>query len=213
MRCDAGRVTGALCVTGNAGGVFHLCDGVVVAVESPGSPVAVVQDGAFAVAVGEVERCFVDESVDRAPRTADEGVASDLLLSETARRLDVLASLPFPLAPYRDRVVAAPGTEAAALTARQREIVAHATGRRTARDLAFVVGRSLYSVTVEISRMLGGGLLEIATPATSFGFSHWGLTSLRPRKAATQASGRFLDQSTSLPIRRRGEPGRHSGIV
>ncbi|WNV90975.1 hypothetical protein [Umezawaea sp. Da 62-37] len=193
--------------------MFHLRGGMVVAVESPGSPVAVMQDGAFAVAVGEVERCFVDESTDWPLPPVHAGVASNSLLSGTARRLDVLASLPFPLSPYRDRVVAVPGAESAALTARRREIVAHATGRRTARDLAFVLGRGLYPVTVEISLMLGGGLLEIAPPGTSFGFSNWGLTSLRPRAAATRTAGRGSDQAGSLPVRRRGESGRRSGIV
>ncbi len=212
-RCDVDRTTGALCVIGNAGGVFHLRDGTVVAVDSPGSPVAVPQDGAFAIAVGEIERCFVDESTDRPLLPAQEGVAPDLLLSETARRLGVLASLPFPLSPYRDRVVAARGTESATLTAERREIIAHATGRRTARDLAFALGRGLYPVTVEISRMLGGGLLEIAPPATSFSFSHWGLTSLRPRTAATRTAGRGSGQAGSLPTRRRGGPGPHRGIV
>jgi hypothetical protein len=202
-----------LCVTGNAGGVYHLRDGTVVAVVSPGSPVADVRDGAFAIAAGEVERYFFDESIDRPLLSAQEGIALDLLLSETARRLDVLASLPFSLSPYRDRVVAARGTESATLTAGRREIIAHATGRRTSRDLAFVLGRSLYPVTVEISRMLGDGLLEIAPPATSFSFSHWGLTSLRPRSAATRTAGRGSGQASSLPTRRLGEPGRHSGIV
>lgn len=212
-QCNVDRVTGALCVTGNAGGVFHLRDGTVVAVDSPGSPVAVMQDGAFAITAGEIERCFVDESIDRPLLPAHEGVAPDFLLSETARRLDVLASLPFSLSIYRDRVVAACGTESATLTAERREIIAHATGRRTARDLAFALGRSLYPVTIEISRMLGDGLLEIASPATSFSFSHWGLTSLRPRAAATRTAGRGSDQASSLPTRCLGEPGRYSRIV
>jgi hypothetical protein len=227
------RVTGALRIVGNAGGLFHLRGGAVVAVDSPGSPgaetlllssgrikerdwtaalvksvetrslqvalvaqgiisstevqdvaTAVIQDGAFAIATGEIERWFVDESVDLPLLPAFDGVAPDLLLSETGRRLDAVASLPFPLLPYRDRVVAACETESAILTAEQREIIAHATGRRNARDMAFALGRSLYPVTVEISRMIGDGLLEIAPPATSFSCSHGELTSLRPRAAA-----------------------------
>jgi hypothetical protein len=95
------------------------------------------------------------------------------------RRLDALASS--TLSPYRDRVVPARGTQPAGLAAVRREILAHATGRRTARDLAFALGRSLHPVTVEIARMLADGLLEIAPPATSFTCSHWGLAALRPR--------------------------------
>lgn len=224
------RVTGALRVVGNVGGVFHLRDGVVVAVDSPGAPgaetlllgsgrilrkdwtaalvdsvetlsfraalvargvvkstemqviaMAAMQDGAFAVAAGEIEECFVDESVDQPLLTESDGVAPDLLLSETARRLDALASLPSSLSPYRDRVVASCGTEPAGLTAERRAIISHASGRRTARDIAFVLGRGLYPVTIDAARMLGDGLLEIASPAVSFRFSRWGPASLRPR--------------------------------
>lgn len=221
---------------GNAGGLFHLRDGLVIAVDSPGSPgadtlllssgrigagdwtaalvesvetrslrtalvargsigpaevqvfaMAAVQDAAFAVAVGAIERYVIsDESVDVAALlTVEEGVAPDLLLSETARRLDVVASLPCPLSPYRDRVVVA-GAAKGTLTAEWREIIAHATGRRTARDIAFAVGRGVYPVVVEISRMLSEELLEIASPATSFSFSHGDLTSLRPRAEVTE---------------------------
>ncbi|WP_189252298.1 MarR family transcriptional regulator [Lentzea flava] len=140
---------------------------------------AAVLDGAFAVAAGEIERHSVDESVEHPLLPASTAVAPDVLLVETASRLDALASLPFPLSPYRDRVVAVHGAEPA--TAEQREIVEHATGRRNARDIAFALGLGLHSVTVEISRMLADGLLEIAPPTTSFSFSHWGLTSLHPR--------------------------------
>lgn len=220
---------------GDAGGLFHLRDGLVIAVDSPGSPgadtlllssgrisagdwtaalvesvetrsvqaalvargsigsaevqdfaVAAVQDAAFAVAAGDIERCVVSgESVDVVLLAVDEGVAPDLLLSETARRLDVVAALPVPLSPYRDRVVVAGGAEEAA-TAERREIIAHATGRRTARDIAFAVGRGVYPVLVEISRMLSEELLEMASPATSFSFSHGDLTSLRPRAEVTE---------------------------
>lgn len=255
------RVNGALRVFGNAGGLFHLRDGVVVAVDSPGSPgletlllssgrisekdwtaalvesvetrslqaallargitstevqeliAAAMRDGAFATAAGEVERCFVDESIDRPLLSASEGIAPDLLLPETARRLDVLASLPFPLSPYRDRVVAASRTGSATLTAEREEIIGHATGRRTARDMAFALGRSLYPVTVEISRMLEDGLLEIAPPATSFSGSPGGLVPLRPRTAPAQTVGHRADQVVPLPTRRRGRAVPDSGIV
>ncbi|GLZ30932.1 hypothetical protein Lesp02_31210 [Lentzea sp. NBRC 105346] len=229
-RCYEDRVTGTLRIVGNAGGLFHLRDGVVIAVESSGSPgvetlllssgrvsaedwtaalvesvetrclqsalvargtvgsaevqlvaMAAIQDGAFAAAAGDVERYVVGESADVPLLPASGGVTPELLLSETARRLDAVASLPFPVSPYRDRVVPTGGAESAAVAAEWREIIAQATGRRNARDIAFVVGRSLYSVTVEISRMLGEGLLEIASPAASFSIEHWGLTALRSR--------------------------------
>ncbi|MGW4213105.1 hypothetical protein ACWEIJ_34330 [Lentzea sp. NPDC004789] len=218
---------------GNAGGLFHLSGGVVIAVDSPGSPgvetllltsgrisaeswaaalaesvqkrslqevlvargnigaaeaqvlaAAALRDGAFAVAVGDVERCVVDESADEPLLPVTDGLAPDVLLSQTGRRLDAVASLPIPLSPYRDRVVAASGAESADSTAERREIIAHATGRRSARDIAFAVGRGLYPVTVEVSRMLGEGVLEIASPAASFSFAHGSLASLHARAGA-----------------------------
>ncbi|MDX8049247.1 hypothetical protein SK571_07640 [Lentzea sp. BCCO 10_0798] len=215
---------------GNAGGLFHFRDGLVISVDSPGTPGAemlllssgrieegdwtaalvesvetrslqaalvarglgaaelqslvmvAVQDGAFATAAGEIERYVVDECIDPPLLPAEQGVAPDLLLAETARRLDTIAA--FSLSPYRDRLMPGRATEPAGLTAERREIVAHADGRRTARDLAFALGRSLHPVTVEIARMIEDGLLEIAPPATSFRCSHWGLAALRPRTQA-----------------------------
>jgi hypothetical protein len=125
-----------------------------------------------------------------------------VLLQETARRLEALACLSFPVSPFRERVVPAHGTQPDALTTGQQEILTHATGRRTARDIAFAVGRSVYPITAEISRMLGDGLLEIAAATNSFSFSYWGVTSLRPRTAIPQD----IDQpdEESLPTRRPG---------
>ena len=239
------RVTGALRIAGNAGGLFHLRDGVVVAVDSPGSPgvdtlllssdrirqkdwtaaltesvetkslqaalaargitpteiqdiaTAVLYDGAFAAAAGEIERYNVEESIDPPLLPTSEGIAPDALLAETARRLDAL--LPFCLSPYRDRVASC-STEPDCSTAAQREIIALATGRRNARDIAFALGRSLYPITIEISRMLDDGLLAIAPPATAFSFSRWGPASVRPRSAAGQITS--VDQPNSLPSRR-----------
>ncbi len=232
-------------VAGNAGGLFHLRDGVVVAVDSAGSPgvetlvlnsgkvgaedwnaalvesvetrsleavlvarghleaaevqavaVAAMQDGAFAVAAGDVERCVVDEA-DVPLLPVAGGVAPEVLLADTLDRLDAVVPLPFPFSPYRDRVVAAGDTDPSGWTAERQEIIAHATGRRSARDIAFATGRSLHPVTVEISRMLGEELLEIAPTTTAFSFSHWGLPSLRPRAETGQTSGKELHWTTT----------------
>ncbi|MFD4671781.1 hypothetical protein ACFWNN_18755 [Lentzea sp. NPDC058450] len=241
-------------VAGNAGGLFHLHDGAVVGVDSPGSPgietllrrsgrikendwiaalvssvkmrslhaalvgrgvigsaeiqrcaAGAIRDGTFAVVVDEIERCFLDESADRPLLPARNGISVDLLLSETTGLLKGVAGLPRAVSPYRDRLVA---TDKKAATEEQWEIMALATGRRTARDLAFSLGRGLHPVTVEVSRMLGTGLLEIAAPATS---SRWGLTRLRPRKAAVQDVG--TAQPSSLPLRQPGQALSNSGIA
>lgn len=233
------RVTGVLRVSGNAGGVFHLHEGVVVAVESAGSPgvetllvssgvisaqewyaalvesvaagslrdalvargsvgpaeveavaLAALHDGAFATAAGDVEECVIDTESTDVPLLPANGIAPALLLEKVAGLLDALT---VPFSPYRDRLV--PGRRTPSSEER-REIVAHATGRRSARDIAFATGRSLHPVTAEISRMLGEELLDIAPPATAFSFSHWGLPSLRPR-APGPGSGKELDWTTT----------------
>jgi hypothetical protein len=207
--------SGVLHIVGDPGGLFHLRDGLVVAVDSPGAPGAealllrsgriseedwteafregvkkrsrrpelvspgrvgsgelqvvamlAAQDGAFAVAAGSVEEFVIDEGkwIDVLLPVV-RGIDPEELLRQTARRLDAVASLPFPVSPYRERVAPAPDVDVSrsSLSKGQREILAHATGRRSARDISFMVGRSVYPVTVEISRMLNEGLLEIAT--------------------------------------------------
>lgn len=220
-------------IVGNPGGLFHLRDGAVIAVDSPGAPgaetllmrsgriseedwnaamramarsgstqsvlgtigsaelrilvMAVTQDGTFATAAGVIEQYDIDAPVD-VLLSIPGGVGLDILLRETARRLDAIACLSFPVSPFRERVKPARGTNPQGLTTGQLEILANATGRRTARDIAFAIGRGVYPVTTEISRMLDDGLLEISTE--SFRFSHWGVTSLRSRAEIAQSETR-----------------------
>ncbi|MFK0222901.1 hypothetical protein ACIQWN_32525 [Streptomyces vinaceus] len=47
----------------------------------------------------------------------------------------------------------------------RREILLRANGNRSVRDIAFLLGRSLYAVTVEVARLTGEGLLETVRPA------------------------------------------------
>lgn len=181
--------------------------GILGATELRVVAMAVVQDSAFAVAVGEVGGHTVDDGAAAdVPLPLAEGVAPDDLVRETVRRLGALTSLPCAVSPYRDRFVPARDGE---LSAVRREIVANANGRRSARDIAFAVGRSVYPVTVEISRMLGEGLLAIADdtpeirPTTR-------LEALRPRRAGggSQAGGPM----PSRPFRRRRTERKHIGL-
>ncbi|MBP2328282.1 hypothetical protein JOF56_008667 [Kibdelosporangium banguiense] len=237
---------------GNPGGLFHMCDGAVTAVDTPGSPGAealllcsgriseqdwtaalregagtrppqtelvtlgiigstelqvvaltAIQDGAFAVASGEIEGYVVDDE-DKPTDVllpAPNRVTPDVLMTETARRLDALASLPFPVSPFQERVVPARGTELPILPGRRQEIIAHATGRRTARDIAFVIGRSVYPITAEISRMLSDGSLELAPPRPLVTAFRWSATSLRPRREPAPPIESDDDQVDQLPAR------------
>ncbi|MFF3560649.1 MarR family transcriptional regulator [Streptomyces sp. NPDC002574] len=214
-RCRDERASGVLRVQGSPGGAFHLLDGAVVAVESPGSPgvgtlllrsgrideaewgaahdaaatgawpgvafagagrlgnaefqvihMMAAQDAVFAVLAGRLENCVLDPARpdDPVPALAPavgRGVEPEELLVEAGRRIAALASLPRPVSPDRDRVVAlvGPGDEET-LPATRRDILECANGRRSPRDIAFHLGRGVYTVTVEISRMLAEGLVE-----------------------------------------------------
>jgi hypothetical protein len=124
------------------------------------------RDAAFAIIAGRLDDCYVNSGPSVIPPPALQGVEPQKLLSEAVRRLDALGSLPMPVSPDRERVVPAPGVGIdrirGPLAACRREILVLANGRRNARDIAFMIGRGVYTVTVEISRMLGEGLLDIA---------------------------------------------------
>ncbi|MFD9585005.1 hypothetical protein ACFWBM_10030 [Streptomyces sp. NPDC059980] len=210
--CRQARATGRLRVSGRPGGVFHLRDGCVVAVESPGAPgpearllrsgrvggeqwadllreaggtrwpqagliahgyagaaqlrvvcMMAMQDAAFAVVAGEVEACDPLDAVFEPYAPVDQGETPGRLLQDAARKLAAVAALPRPVRPDRERPVqaAVPDELRDRLPPRQKELFAHADGRRTARDIAFVTGLGVYTATVGMARLLGDGLLEL----------------------------------------------------
>lgn len=210
--CQGTRATGKLRVSGRPGGVFHLRDGCVVAVESPGAPgpearllrsgrvsgeqwaellresggtrwpeaglvahgyagaaqlrvvcMMAMQDAAFAVVAGDVEACDPLDAAFEPYAPVALGEAPGRLLQDAARKLAAVAALPQPVRPDRERPVpaAVPDEIREQLPAQQQELLAHADGRRTARDIAFATGLGAYTVTVGMARMLGEGLLEL----------------------------------------------------
>ncbi|MEU1405054.1 MarR family transcriptional regulator [Streptomyces sp. NPDC005728] len=126
--------------------------------------VMALQDAAFAITAGRVDGCErIVGTEPHAPVAVGETPAR--LVQDAARKLAALATLPYPVSPDRERPLPATPT-GRPLTALQQELLTHADGRRTARDLAFCVGRGVYTVTVEVARMLAEGFLECArTPA------------------------------------------------
>lgn len=251
--CRTGRTTGSLYLAGRPGGVFHLREGAVVAVDSPGAPGAdalllrsgriseadwaavlraeadgatahdelhahagiggielrlvttmAAQDGAFVVVAGTIDEYAVDPDPLDVPLPITPGLDLDRLLAETARRLDALASLPTPVSPHRERLAPVPGVAApsAALSTTRRDIIACANGRRCARDIAFLLGRNVFPVTVEVSRMVGDGLLTIAdaAPAGTGG----PLRPLRPRTPEAVDAAVLAEPKPALPRR---DPG------
>jgi hypothetical protein len=166
------------------------------------------QDGAFAAFAGKLERYVVTEQPLNVLLPITDGIDIAWLLQETSRRLDALASLRFPVSPFRDRVAPAPGADpsGAVPAALRREILTVADGRRSARDIAFLIGCSVYSVTVAISRMLGEGLVEIVTamPLTTPSAPR-SVAPLAVREPVQPAAGHPLP--SGLPQRRPGTSG------
>lgn len=152
--------------------------GVVGAAALQVTAMMVVLDSAFAIAVGGVDECSVvrDDTAD-VPLPLVSGLAPADLVRETARRLDALASLPF--SPYRERFLPVGNVP---LPATWQEIADRANGRRSARDIAFAVGRGIYPVTVEVARMVSAGVLEVVAAPEAVATTR--LDALRPRKRA-----------------------------
>ncbi|WP_063794205.1 hypothetical protein, partial [Streptomyces graminilatus] len=127
-----------------------------------------LRDAVFAVVAGRVDACERDPGAEPlAPVPVGEGPIR--LLQDANRKLAALAALPHPVRPNRERPGRGQAPVAVSegwLTPVQRELLAEADGRRTARDLAFRTGRGVYTVAVELARMLGAGLLECAEGAT-----------------------------------------------
>jgi hypothetical protein len=131
------------------------------------------QDALFAMLVGSIESCVLEP--DPSVSHAIQGQDAIALLDAAFRKLDALALLPQAILPHRERLIAASaddgrdafgtGSSSGIWPSELRKVIlGYADGRRTARDIAFVSGRSLYAVTVEMSRMLVEGLLQEPPP-------------------------------------------------
>ncbi|MEU5260224.1 hypothetical protein [Amycolatopsis sp. NPDC021455] len=254
--CRTARTTGSLYLAGRPGGVFHLREGQVIAVDGPGAPGAdalllrsgrisetdwsavlrtaaggtaphdelfartgiggaelglvttmAAQDGAFAVVAGTIDEYAVDLKPLDVPLPIVPALDPGLLLAETARRIDALASLPTPVSPHRERLAPVPGVTAtaAALSATRRDIVACANGRRSARDIAFLLGRNVFPVTVEVSRLVGDGLLTVADPTPRV--TGGPLRPLRPRAPEAGRTAVVTEPKPPLPRREPGASG------
>ena len=123
--------------------------------------VMALHDAAFAMSAGIVEdwRRTLGDTDPFAPVEVTE--TTERLLQDTARRIAAVERLPHPVHPDRERPLPV-GKPESPLTPLQYDLLTHADGRSTARDLAFRTGRSVYTVTVEVARMLADELLECA---------------------------------------------------
>ncbi|MEV0738858.1 hypothetical protein AB0I51_23605 [Streptomyces sp. NPDC050549] len=186
----------------------HLADelvarGLVGAGELEVISLGALFDAAFALSLAVPDSWEVADPVPALHRNV--GVTPERLLGEVARRVNLLAREPgsvAALARTRVRSVSAaglPGT-AAGLPVRHQEVLAHADGRGTARDIAFALGRGLFAVMMDLRHLLDRGLVQPHTPSADNRPS----TAARgvPATAPSAAPG-----SAPLPRRR---PGRNS---
>jgi hypothetical protein len=139
-------------------------------------------DSMFAVASGPVEDCTLEQigAHGRMPGDADGGGSGPApillplsppaspawLLAETARRLAVLSRETDLVRHDRDRVTADPPKPGVLLTPSQEELAELANGRRTARDMAFITGRGVYALSLELTRMHSADLVAITSHRT-----------------------------------------------
>ncbi|MBF6174429.1 hypothetical protein [Nocardia blacklockiae] len=185
--------TGDLHVSGDPGGRLRIVGGRVVAVCTTGAPsvtellarpgrklpgeaerraleVIAVLDAAFAIASGWIDGCYWTSDIDP-PLDADTagrlaGVEADRLTTETERRLRALANS--RVSPHRNRLAR---TESGDTLLRdcpagqRREILLQVDGKHRCRDIAFALGRGLYPVTVEVSRLLAEHALVVPSGA------------------------------------------------
>jgi hypothetical protein len=165
-------------------------------------------DAMFALLAGPVEECRLEEAATPALLPLAPAAEASWLLAEAERRIGVLAGLPTLVSHDRDRLAAVQG----AWTPRvgpgdgQAEILALANGRRTARDMAFVLGRGVYAVTLQLSRMCEAGLLVIGStraPARGAGLRAVASEPASPEPAEAVPAG----GAPPLPRRRRGGSG------
>ncbi len=120
-------------------------------------------DAMFVLASGTVEEYRAEPEPAGCVLPLEPGAEPDGLLAEASRRIRVLASLPGRH--DHDRIVAAAGAArpGVRLGDGQDEILALADGRRTARDLAFALGRGVYATMLQVARMHQAGLLAIVS--------------------------------------------------
>ncbi|HEX7305288.1 hypothetical protein [Lentzea sp.] len=156
-------------------------------------------DAAFTIVAGEVEDCVFT------PRTHDVAVPMSApvdplhLLRETSRRITSLLAMDRPLCPHRDRLAPSRGAQLRVLSPLRAEILAHATGRRTPRDIAFASGRSVYPVTVEASRMVADGLLAVVPGLSVVVPASRPVIPLQPRRRPASADDVPLPRSLRPP--------------
>jgi hypothetical protein len=163
-------------------------------------------DAMFALSAGQVDDCELEPAEDGSLLPVQPATEPDWLLAEAGRRIQVLALLPNPVVHDRDRVTSVQGAWIPQVGPGdgRAEILALANGRRTARDIAFVLGRGVYAVTLQLARMCDSGLLVIGSSRAAAPRRAAPDPAPAPAQADDAAGAGNADASPPLPRRRRG---------
>ncbi|MCX4684286.1 hypothetical protein OG401_08155 [Kitasatospora purpeofusca] len=196
-------------------GAALVARGSIGAAELEAVCAAAVFDGAFALVLSPPGAWETVEAAPPAGLALRPGIEPKRLFEETARRTALLTRAwgpPGELARTRIRPAAGvsgvggvdgaggvgggalPGPAAVRIPARHREILAAATGRRTARDIGFALGRGVFAVLLDLVRMDARQLLH-REPADA--------VPMAPSVAPRTAPGAPLPTDNGQPLPRR----------
>ncbi|MEV6544085.1 hypothetical protein [Streptomyces sp. NPDC051665] len=144
--------------------------GLVGAAELEVISLGALFDAAFALSLAVPDSWEVTAPVPTLYRNA--GVTPERLLGEVSRRVNLLAGEPGSVAALaRTRMQPASTAHlpepADRLPARHRAVLAAADGRRTARDIAFTLGRGLFAVMIDLRHLLDRGLVRPHAPSAN----------------------------------------------
>jgi hypothetical protein len=117
-----------------------------------------IADSVFALVNGTIDSSSTEERPVDCLLPLDPAARPGWLLAEAMRRAQVLASFQGSAIGVRDHVAAAPRAAGNSTD----DILALADGRRTARDLAFVLGRGLYATLLLLTRMRAEDLVVVS---------------------------------------------------
>ncbi|MFB9832618.1 hypothetical protein [Actinoallomurus acaciae] len=128
-----------------------------------------VFDAIFAIALGGVTSCTAEQAApdDLPPLLpADPGLETDRVVRETHRRLEAAAGWQAFGLSIHSRPAPVEAERSPALAPSREAILATVNGRVSTRDIAFSLGRGLYSVLSDLAILLKDGLVTIDPPVS-----------------------------------------------
>jgi hypothetical protein len=154
-------------------------------------------DAAFAMSLRPAEGWLVDRQAPPPDPAVLPGTKPQRLTEETTRRTAALRETWNPLSEFAAAPIRPSSRiDSGALNPRYRDILLHANGRRTARDLAFALGRGVFAVMTDLERMQARELIQWDAPHAA------AAPSVAPRRAtAAEIDAARVESGGPLPRR------------